>query len=262
MIIEYVWKREIFTDPLLPPGCDVGWCDRASLGGGSLIGRRARYSDGGRGPDWRRCRFTRKVRVRCNLWRLKRGDEKISSRLLYWRRGGGPDWRRCWFIRKVRERCCIWRLKRREKKIRRTCYRLLGVPHTAPIGGWKSARERPLFQKKTQGIAEKACWRRRWHVLNRTMEWNFAFTLVFCRGGHWRTMIVERGLLNPRQREASGSSLFTAKVVSGTRLMTSVSGSLLHWGPDGARSAVDRKVMTKRNEFSKFLITKSLTSKG
>jgi hypothetical protein len=129
MIIEYVWKREIFTDPLLPPGCDVGWCDRASLGGGSPIGRRARYSDGGRGPDWRRCRFTRKVRVRCNLWRLKRGDEKISSRLLYWRRGGGPDWRRCWFIRKVRERCCIWRLKRREKKFRRTCYRLLGVPH-------------------------------------------------------------------------------------------------------------------------------------
>ena len=116
MIIEYVWKREIFTDPLLPPGCDVGWCDRASLGGGSPIGRRARYSDGGRGPDWRRCRFTRKVRVRCNLWRLKRGDEKISSRLLYWRRGGGPDWRRCWFIRKVRERCCVWRLKRREKK--------------------------------------------------------------------------------------------------------------------------------------------------
>ena len=34
--------------PLLPPGCDVGWCDRASLGGGSPIGRRARYSDGGR----------------------------------------------------------------------------------------------------------------------------------------------------------------------------------------------------------------------
>ena len=143
-------------------------------------------------------------------------------------------------------------IEEKRKKIRRTCYRLLGVPHTAPIGGWKSARERPLFQKKSQGIAEKACWRRRWHVLNRTMEWNFAFTLVFCRGGHWRTMIVERGLLNPRQQEASGSSLFTAKVVSGTRLMTSVSGSLLHWGPDGARSAVDRKVMTKRNEFSKF----------
>ena len=148
MIIEYVWKREIFTDPLLPPGCDVGWCDRASLGGGSPIGRRARYSDGGRGPDWRRCRFTRKVRVRCNLWRLKRGDEKISSRLLYWRRGGGPDWRRCWFIRKVRERCCIWRLKRREKKnsshllqaFRRPsqytypynvhCFRSTGVPDT------------------------------------------------------------------------------------------------------------------------------------
>ena len=148
MIIEYVWKREIFTDPLLPPGCDVGWCDRASLGGGSLIGRRARYSDGGRGPDWRRCRFTRKVRVRCNLWRLKRGDEKISSRLLYWRRGGGPDWRRCWFIRKVRERCCIWRLKRREKNFVALATGFLGVPHTAPIGGWKSARERPLFQKK------------------------------------------------------------------------------------------------------------------
>ena len=84
-------------------------------------------------------------------------------------------------------------IEEKRKKIRRTCYRLLGVPHTAPIGGWKSARERPLFQKKSQGIAEKACWRRRWHVLNRTMEWNFAFTLVFCRGGHWRMMIVERG---------------------------------------------------------------------
>ena len=35
-------------------------------------------------------------------------------------------------------------------------------------------------------------------------------------------------LPDSRQQEASGSSLFTAKVVSGTRLMTSVSGSLLH----------------------------------
>ena len=37
-----------------------------------------------------------------------------------------------------------------------------------------------------------------------------------------------KGLPNSRQQEASGSSLFTAKVVSGTRLMTSMSGSLLH----------------------------------
>ncbi len=61
-----------------------------------------------------------------------------------------------------------------------------------------------------------------------------------------------KGLPDSRQQEASGSSLFTARVISGTRLMTSVSGSLLRRGPDGARSAVDRKAMKNRNEFSRF----------
>jgi hypothetical protein len=53
-------------------------------------------------------------------------------------------------------------------------------------------REHPLFQKKIQGIAEKSLLeRQRRHVPNGTIKWNFASTLVFCRGGHWRMMIVE-----------------------------------------------------------------------
>jgi hypothetical protein len=60
--------------------------------------------------------------------------------------------------------------------------------------------------------------RRRRHVPNGTMEWNFVSTLVFCRGGNWRMMIVEKAARFMAGREASGSSLFTAGVVSGTRL--------------------------------------------
>jgi hypothetical protein len=41
-------------------------------------------------------------------------------------------------------------------------------------------------------------------------------------------MIVEKVAKFTAGRKASGSSLFTAKVVSGTRSMASVSGSLLH----------------------------------
>ncbi len=49
-------------------------------------------------------------------------------------------------------------LRRCRKKNRRTCYRLLGIPHTGPSEERKSVREHPLFQKETQGIAERACW--------------------------------------------------------------------------------------------------------
>jgi hypothetical protein len=41
--------------------------------------------------------------------------------------GKGPDRRRCRLVCRIRYRCS---LRRRRKKIRRTCYRLLGVPHT------------------------------------------------------------------------------------------------------------------------------------
>ncbi len=79
-------------------------------------------------------------------------------------------------------------------------------------------REHPLFQKKIQGIAGKSLLgRRRRHVPNGTMEWKFASTLVFCGGGHWRLMIVKRAARFTAGGEASGSSLFTAEVVSGTR---------------------------------------------
>jgi hypothetical protein len=70
--------------------------------------------------------------------------------------------------------------------------------------------------------------RRRRHVPNGTMEWNFASTLAFCRGRHWRMMIVEKAARFTAGRKASGSSLFTAEVVSGTRSTASASGSLLH----------------------------------
>jgi hypothetical protein len=61
-------------------------------------------------------------------------------------------------------------------------------------GGMKKCEGTSPFQKKIQGIAEKSLLeRRRRHVPNGTMEWNFVSTLVFCRGGHWRMMIVEKG---------------------------------------------------------------------
>ncbi len=50
MIIEYVWKKGIFTDPFCSSGRDVRWYDPARLGGGSLIGRRGLYTDDGGGP--------------------------------------------------------------------------------------------------------------------------------------------------------------------------------------------------------------------
>ena len=40
-------KKEFLQTPFCSSGCDVGWCDRASLGGGSLIGRHGLYTDGG-----------------------------------------------------------------------------------------------------------------------------------------------------------------------------------------------------------------------
>jgi hypothetical protein len=47
-------------------------------------------------------------------------------------------------------------IEEKRKKIRRACYRLLGVPHTAPTRERKSVREHPLFQRKIQGIAGKS----------------------------------------------------------------------------------------------------------
>ena len=155
MIIEYVWKKGIFTDPLLQLRM---W--RKVVWSGACRRRLSHWST----PSLHRRR--RKGRIG--------GD--VGSYVKYAIAAVYDDWRE------------------ERKKIRRACYRLLGVPHTAPIGGWKSVREHPLFQRKIQGITGKSLLeRRRRHVPNGTMEWNFAFTLVFCRGGHWRTMIVERG---------------------------------------------------------------------
>ena len=40
-------KKEFLQTPFCSSECDVRWCDPARAGGGSLIGRRHHYIDGG-----------------------------------------------------------------------------------------------------------------------------------------------------------------------------------------------------------------------
>ncbi len=79
------------------------------------------------------------------------------------------------------------------EKICRTCYRLLGVFHTGPSGGMKKCEGTSAFSEENPRHRRKSLLeRRRRHVPNGTMEWNFVSTLLFCPGRHWRMMIVER----------------------------------------------------------------------
>ena len=109
-------KKEFLQTPFCSSERYVRWCEPARAGGGS-----SHWST----PSLHRRR--RKGRIG--------GD--VGSYVKYAIAAVYDDWRE-------------------EKKIRRACYRLLGVPHTAPLGGWKSVREHPLFQRKIQGIAGKS----------------------------------------------------------------------------------------------------------
>ncbi len=68
------------------------------------------------------------------------------------------------------------------------------------LGGMKKYEGTSAFSEENPRDRRKSLLeRRRRHVPNGTMEWKFASTLVFCRGGHLEDNDCRRGLPDSRQ---------------------------------------------------------------
>jgi hypothetical protein len=79
------------------------------------------HSDATSGDAWR-----------CELAYVLAEDFSLVDTIFTSKEGEGPNRQRCRLVCRIRDRRS---LRRCRKKIRHTCYRLLGVPHTGPLGG-------------------------------------------------------------------------------------------------------------------------------